>query len=115
MRPNNRRIILSFLFVTLNILNILDKVITWIALKNPNISELNPVALYTIQKFGVTTAMTLHLLLGFVIFYIIYRIVVAKRLWCERQNMSPETFFTMLNVVFFFIVANNIFWILYRG
>ena len=105
---------LPFLFVTLNVLNVFDKAITWFALKNPAITELNPGAWYFIQKFGVAAAMAIYMLLGFVLFYVTYKVLIAKRLWCEKNNMPPETFFLMLNVIFCLIVINNIFWMLYR-
>lgn len=110
---NNVGITLPFLFVTLNILNVLDKVLTWMALRNPVISELNPMARYVIERFGIMGAMALYMIMGFVIFCVVYKIVTMKRSLCEKHNVSPETFFLMLNVVFCFVVINNIFWLLY--
>lgn len=105
---------LPTLFISLNILNILDKAVTWFALQNPEISELNPLVRSIIGKLGLTVTMILYALIGFVLFYIAYRIVIMKRLSCEKNNMSPETFFMMLNIVFCLIVVNNIFWVFYK-
>lgn len=102
------------LFINLNILNILDKAVTWFALKNPENFEVNPLVTSVIGKFGLTTAMILYSLVGFVLFYIVYKIVIMKRLSCEKNNISPERFFLMLNVVFCLIVINNMFWAFYK-
>jgi len=105
---------LQTLFISLNILNILDKAVTWFALQNPGIGELNPLVRSIIWKLGLTVTMLLYSLLGFAIFYVVYRIVIVKRLTCEKNNISPETMFLMLNVMFFFIVANNIFCLFHK-
>lgn len=101
---------LPILFISLNVLNILDKAATWFALRNPENFEVNPLVRSIIGKFGLTAAMMLYSLVGFVIFYVAYRIVIMKRLSCEKNNVSPEKFFMMLNVTFCLIVINNIFW-----
>ncbi len=103
---------IGVLFVSLNVLNILDKILTYFVLKNPNIGELNPIVRYTIERFGVTQAMLLYILIGFVIFCVAYKIVVYKRLFFEKHYMPPETLFMMLNVAFCIVVINNIFWLL---
>lgn len=100
--------------MSLNILNILDKTLTWFALQNPDVSELNPLVRSIMWKFGLTVTMILYLLVGFIIFYIVYKIVIAKRLSCEKNNMSPETAFLILNIMFCLVVVNNIFWAFYK-
>jgi hypothetical protein len=106
---------LPTLFVSLNVLNVLDKALTWVALQNPAISELNPIVRSAIGKFGLTVTMVLYAFVGFTLFYIAYRIAIMKRLSCEKNNMSPETIFLMLNVVFCLIVLNNAFWIFHKA
>lgn len=108
------RMRLPLLFGTLNILNVIDKVVTWMALKNPLASELNPMARYTIDRLGIMTAMMVYTIIGFVIFYIVYKIVTKKRSLLEKHNMPPEKFFLMLNIAFCLVVINNIFWLLYN-
>ncbi len=103
---------LPFYFFTLNILNVLDKVLTGLALNNPNTYELNPIAKYIIERFGLVYAMIIYTGIGFVLFYTVYKIVISKRLYCEKNNISPEKFFRMLNIVFFLVVINNLFWLL---
>jgi hypothetical protein len=105
---------LPTLFISLNVLNILDKALTWVALQNPAISELSPLVRSIIGKLGLTVAMVLYALFGFVLFYIVYRILIMKRLSCEKNNLSPETVFLMLNVVFCLIALNNAFWIFHK-
>jgi Trk-type K+ transport system membrane component len=103
---------LPYYFFTLNILNVLDKVLTGLALKNPNTYELNPIAKYIIESFGLIPATIIYTGIGFVLFYVVYKIVMSKRLYCEKNNMSPEKFFRMLNIVFCLVVMNNIYWLL---
>jgi hypothetical protein len=98
----------------MNILNILDKAVTWFALKNPDNFELNPLVRSVIEKLGLDMAMVLYSLFGFALIYIAYRVVIMKRLTCEKNNMSPETFFLMFNAIFCFIVINNMFWAFYK-
>jgi hypothetical protein len=106
---------LPTLFISLNMLNILDKTISWFALKNPEISELNYLVRFVVGKFGLTATMILWSLVGFVVFYIAYKIVTMKRLECKKHNMPPETIFMMLNVIFFLIVVNNLFLVFYKA
>jgi hypothetical protein len=105
---------MPMLFINLNVLNILDKLFTLVALKNPEVGELNPLVRSIIEKLGLTVTMILYTFVGFVLFYLVYKIVTMKRLTCEKNNMSPESFFLILNVIFFFIVVNNIFWIFHK-
>lgn len=112
-RLNRRGITLPLMFITLNVLNILDKLLTMFALKNPVISELNPIAGYVIRRFGIINAMFIYLFIGFVLFSVVYKVVTIKRLYCEKNNMSPESFFLSLNFIFILIVVNNIFWLFY--
>ncbi len=97
------------LFVSVNALNILDKIVTWIALGNPGNFEVNPLVGYVIGKLGSTVTMILYSLAGFFIFYAAYKFITIKRLSFGKHDMSPETFFTMLNVILCLVVINNIF------
>jgi hypothetical protein len=106
---------MPILFISVNVLSILDKALTWFGLQNSGIYEWNPLVSSIIGKFGLTLTMILYSLGGFVLFYIVYRIVIMKRLSCEKHNISPETFFLMLNMIFFLIVVNNIFYLFHRG
>lgn len=114
MKITNVDITLPFLFINLNMLNVLDKTITWVALKNPKISELNPIVQHIINIFGIGGAMLIYSLFGFILLYIVYKVVTMKRLYCEKNNMSPEIIFMGLNIIFYFIVVNNISQILYN-
>ncbi len=105
---------MSILFINVNVLNIFDKAVTLVALRNPENLEVNPLVTFVIWKAGLTAAMILYSLFGFVFLYVVYRIVIMKRLSCERHNISPETFFLMLNVVFCLVVINNMFWAFYK-
>ena len=109
MRLNDKNIMMPFLFINLNILNILDKIVTWAALKNPKISELNHIVQFFINRFGIDYAMIFYTIAGFIIISIAYKIATMKRMYCEKNNMSPETFFMGLNIIFYFVVINNIF------
>lgn len=113
MKLNDERTLL-FLFINVNILSILDKTITWVALNNPRISELNPIVQYVINIFGIGGAMTIYSLFGFILFYIVYKVVTIKRSYCEKNNMSPEIIFVGLNIIFYFVLINNILQILYN-
>lgn len=104
------KITLPLMFISLNILNVIDKALTWVALKSPEIGELNPIVRYAIGRFGVTTTMLLYTIVGFVLLYVTYRVLTAKRSFCEKNNMPPEGFFIVLNVIFCIIVINNLFW-----
>lgn len=114
MKLNDAKIMLPFLFINMNILNVLDKTITWVALNNPRISELNPIVQHIINIFGVGGAMVIYSLFGFVLLYVTYKVVAMKRLYCEKNNMSPETIFMGLNIIFYFVLVNNILQMLYN-
>lgn len=114
MKLNDLGITLSFLFINMSILNILDKTITWIALNNPRISELNPIVQYIINIFGIGGAMVIYSLFGFLLLYITYKVVTMKRSYCEKNNMSPETIFMGLNIIFYFVLISNILQFLYN-
>jgi predicted kinase len=101
---------MSSLFVSLNILNILDKAFTWYSLKSPEISELNPLTKVVINYFGLDLAMIIYAIFGVVVFYLAYLIAASKRLYCEKNNMPPEAIFTGLNLIFIYIVLNNLYW-----
>jgi hypothetical protein len=105
---------MSILFISVNVLSIFDKILTWFGLQNSGMYELNPLVNSVIGKFGLTLTMILYSLGGFVLFYMVYRIVIMKRLSCEKHNISPETFFLMLNVIFFLIVINNLLWMFHK-
>ncbi len=108
----NIRVTLPFLFVNWNVLNILDKTVTRIALENPRIGEVNSIVGYLIDRFGVDSAMVIHALIGFITSCIAYKIVTDKRLTCEKNDMSPERVFVVLNIIFYIVVINNIFWVI---
>ena len=105
---DNIKVTLPFLFINFNILNILDKTVTWLALKNPRIGELNPIVKSLIDSFGTDSAMVIYILIGFTIAFVAYKVVIAKRLYCEKNSVSPEAIFMGLNIIFYFVVINNI-------
>jgi hypothetical protein len=112
----DKKYILPFLYANLLILNIFDKAITYAVLKNipadSGVHELNGIVGYFIGKFGLLDAMILYTFAGFIAFIITYKIVTWKRLTVEKNNMSPETIFTGLNIAFYFVVINNIYWLI---
>lgn len=95
-----------------NMFNVIDKVLTYIALKNPSASELNPITSYTIGNIGIIVSMVLYIIIILVVSYFIYKIMDNKRLILERYNMIPEKFFLYLNVGFCVIIINNVYWLL---
>ena len=105
---DNINFTLPFLFINFNILNIRDKTVTWLALKNPRIGELNPIVKSLIDSFGTDSAMVIYILIGFTIAFVAYKVVIAKRLYCEKNSVSPEAIFMGLNIIFYFVVINNI-------
>jgi hypothetical protein len=94
-----------------NMFNIIDKVLTWIALKNPLSSELNPITRYSIGAIGITVSMVLYIIIVCVVSYITYKIMDKRRIVLEKYNMVPEKFFVWLNIGFCLIVINNLYWL----
>lgn len=100
-----------FLLGVFNGFNVLDKVLTRVALKNPSASELNPITRYSIGAFGIVVSMVLYIIIVFAISYVVYKIMDKKRLSLEKYNMVPEVFFLWLNVGFCLIIINNVYWL----
>jgi hypothetical protein len=99
--------ITPLLFVNLNILNILDKFITYISLQNPKLSEANPIVQRFIEVFGLSTAMIIYMLFGAMLLSIFYFIVTLPQF--QGRNISNEIVFIMFNGIFYTIVINNIY------
>jgi hypothetical protein len=101
--------LLQKLYLNLIVFNIIDKILTYIALNNPRIYEVNRIIIYLIDRVGIIYAMIIYALLSFILITVAYKILSIKKDIFIKNNIFPESIFLGLNIIFCFVIINNLY------
>ena len=93
--------------ISFNILNIADKITTYFGIKY-GFYELNNITFALVQKYGLSNAITLKIMLGLILSIIIY-LQYKKVPNVFRNFLKYGTFFIIMS--YSFAVINNIYWL----